>query len=273
MCKTKILSSKVTACVLTFLCSSRECQAINPNCARLQFQLSRCWAVHWITLKSWREPCVVKTLRQKHRQETDCVGPEETHILLAERCLSFRGENSVIRNVHRWMKLPHWLFSIALLLSSLSPFLLFLVSFWCIPSPNLAVVVVVVGGAIENLVERVFMVESFVRWRSQRRMLIRQPRLRLIWLAAVTPSSCSQSVSRLFPPLHCSTASFLSLSLFFLFFFNLTPPFTYRTTSSSSGVHLSCIWSHGLLYKSHIERTSKDCFRFSGLKGFPSFHH
>ncbi len=95
----------------------RECQAINPNSARLQFQLSRCWAAHWITLKSWREPCVVKTLRQKDRQETDCVGLEETHILLAERCLSIRGENSVIRNAHRWMKLPHWLFGISSLLS------------------------------------------------------------------------------------------------------------------------------------------------------------
>lgn len=86
----------------------------------------------------------------------------------------------------------------------------FLVPFWCIPS----LIWLWRRGAIENLVERVFMADSAVRWLSQRRMLIRQPRLRLIWLAAVTLSSCSQSVPRLFPPLHCSAASFLSLSLF-----------------------------------------------------------
>lgn len=66
-------------------------------------------------------------------------------------------------------------------------------------------------GAIENLVERVFMVDSVARWVSQRRMLIRQPRLRLIWLAAVTPPSCRQSVLRLFLPLQCITASSLQL--------------------------------------------------------------
>lgn len=88
-----------------------------------------------------------------------------------------------------------------------------LVSFWYIPS----LIWLWRRGAIENLVQRVFMVDSVVRWLSQRRMLIRQPRLRLIWLAAVTPSSCSQSVPRLFLPLHCSTASFLSLALSFSF--------------------------------------------------------
>lgn len=65
-----------------FLCSSRECQAINPNCARLQFQLSRCWAALWITLKSGREPCVVKKLRQKDRQSAQraTVWDQRKHI-------------------------------------------------------------------------------------------------------------------------------------------------------------------------------------------------
>lgn len=67
MCKT-IFFKPGTACDLTLLCCSRERQAINPKCARLQFQLSRCWAALWITLKSWREPCVAKTLKQKDRQ-------------------------------------------------------------------------------------------------------------------------------------------------------------------------------------------------------------
>lgn len=90
----------MTAWASTFLCSSRECQAINPHCAWLQFQLSRCWAVLWITLKSWKEPCVVKTLRQKDRQSAqgEIVWDERKHILLAERYSSIRGENSVIRN-------------------------------------------------------------------------------------------------------------------------------------------------------------------------------
>lgn len=119
----------------------------------------------------------------------------------------------------------------------------FLVPFWCIPS----LIWLWRRGAIENLVERVFMADSAVRWLSQRRMLIRQPRLRLIWLAAVTLSSCSQSVPRLFPPLHCSAASFLSLSLFsfFIFFFLLHagPPL-------HSLARLSCTWSYGLFHHS-----------------------
>lgn len=98
-----------------------------------------------------------------------------------------------------------------LFFSFLSLPLLFLVPFWCAPS----VIWLRRREAIENLVERVFMVDSVVRWLSQRRMLIRQPRLRLIWLAAVTPSSCSQSALRLFPPLQCSTAAFLSFCILF----------------------------------------------------------
>lgn len=108
------------------------------------------------------------------------------------------------------MKLPHWVFSISPFLSFFLSFVL--VPFWCVPS----LIWLWRREAIENLVERVFMVDGVVRWLSQRRMLIRQPRLRLIWLAAVTPPSCSQSVPHLFPPLHCSTASFLSLQMFFL---------------------------------------------------------
>lgn len=82
ICEDHILSATVTACDLTFLCSSRECQAINPNCARLQFQLSRCWAALWITLKSGREPCVVKKLRQKDRQSAQraTVWDQRKHI-------------------------------------------------------------------------------------------------------------------------------------------------------------------------------------------------
>lgn len=94
---------------LTFLCSSRECQAINPYCAWLQFQLSRCGAVLWITLKSWRGALCCKdteTERQTICPGRNCVGLEKTHILLAKRYLSIRGENSVIRNVNTWIKLP-----------------------------------------------------------------------------------------------------------------------------------------------------------------------
>lgn len=197
----------------------------------------------------------VETERQTICPERDCVGLEETHILLAERYLSIRGENSVIRNTHTWMKLPHWVFSISPLLSFSLSFVL--VPFWCIPS----LIWLWRRGAIENLVERVFMVDSVVRWLSQRRMLIRQPRLRLIWLAAVTPSSCLQSVPRLFPPLHCSTASFLSVSLFsrfylFLLLLHTGPP-------SILWARLSCTWSPGLFYHSHSaldsHRTLKRC--------------
>lgn len=209
---------------LTFLCSARECQAINPYCAWLQFQLSRCGAVLWITLKSWRGALCFKdteTERQTICPGRNCVGLEKTHILLAKRYLSIRGENSVIRNVNTWIKLPPWVFSIYRFLSFSLSFVL--VPFWCIPS----LIWLWRREAIENLVERVFMVDSVVRWLSQRRMLIRQPRLRLIWLAAVTPSSCSQSAPHLLPPLCCSTASFLSLCIFFLVFL-----FTFETTSS-----------------------------------------
>lgn len=213
-----------------------------------------------------------ETERQTICPESDCVGPEETHILLAERYLSIRGENSVIRNTHTWMKLPHWVFSISLLLSFSLSFVL--VPYWCIPS----LIWRWKREATENLVERVFMVDSVVRWLSQRRMLIRQPRLRLIWLAAVTPSSCSQSVPRLFPPRHCSTASFLSLFLFW---------FSYPFSSFHLQDHLfilwarlSCAWSHGrfcnshspLEESSHIKKMSSDCSRLTDLKGFLSFH-
>lgn len=139
----------------------------------------------------------------------------------------------------------------------------FLVPFWCIPS----LIWLWRRGAIENLVERVFMADSAVRWLSQRRMLIRQPRLRLIWLAAVTLSSCSQSVPRLFPPLHCSAASFLSLSLFSFFYLFL--PFTCRTTSSFSGssfLHMK-LWSISSFMLSleeppRIKKISWGCYSF-----------
>lgn len=52
-----------------------------------------------------------------------------------------------------------------------------------------------------------------VRWLSQKGMLIRQPKLKLIWLATVKPSPCLYSELRLFPPPHCSTASVLSVCL------------------------------------------------------------
>lgn len=42
----------------------------------------------------------IETERQTLCPGTDCVGLEETHILLAERYLSIRGENSVIRDAH-----------------------------------------------------------------------------------------------------------------------------------------------------------------------------
>lgn len=198
-----------------------------------------------------------ETERQTICPEKDCVGLEETHILLAERYLSIRGENFVIHNAHTWMKLPHWVLSIFPLAFSLSlsvsliPSLSFpfvLVPFWCIPS----LIWLWRRGAIENLVERVFMVDSVVRWLSQRRMLIRQPRLRLIWLAAVTPSSCSQSAPRLFLPLHCSTASFLSLSpsFFFLIFFLLQNHLFILWPCPS------CTWSHCLFCHSHSTFTS-----------------
>lgn len=143
-----------------------------------------------------------------------------------------------------------------------------LVPFWCIPS----LIWLWRRGAIENLVEHVFMVDSVVRWLSQRRMLIRQPRLRLIWLAAVTPSSCSQSVPRLFPSDHCSPASFLSLCLFFFilssFLFHTGPPLHYlrlpvmRTISWST-----LLFILSLDNLSHIVQMSCGCYRLRGFTG------
>lgn len=114
-----------------------------------------------------------------------------------------------------------------------------LVPFWWIPS----LIWLWRRGATENLVERVFMVDSVVRWLSQRRMLISQPRLRLIWLAAVTPSSRSQSTPHLFPPDHCAHASLLSLCLFFFFnsffLFHTVPPLHYQgfACTQTRGLH------------------------------------
>lgn len=106
---------------------------------------------------------------------------------------------------------------------SASPFLFCFSSILMHPLPNLTVR----REAIENLVERVFMVDSVVRWLSQRRMLIRQPRLRLIWLAAVTPSSCSQSVPPPLPStplLHCLLSVILFLFSIFFFLSHTGPP-------------------------------------------------
>lgn len=107
--------------------------------------------------------------------------------------------------------------------------------------------------AVENLVERVFMVDSVVRWLSQRRMLISQPRQRLIWLAAVTPSSSSQSAPRLFLPLDCSTA-FFSVVLFLSF-----SPFSIKDCpislrSSSMHVTSSSILPFQLLVEDSLQR-------------------
>lgn len=185
----------------------REQQAIHPNCAWLPFQLSRCWAVLWITPKSWRERCVVESQRQTDTQsaQRDSVWDSKKHISF------WRRDTWALEGRILWSAtLTHeWNFSTESP-ASFSPLSVFLsVSSLCFGSilmhclPNLAVE----KRSYKESCWNVFMVDSVVRWLSQRRMLIRQPRLRLIWLAAVTPSSCSQPEPRLFLPLYCSTAS------------------------------------------------------------------
>lgn len=103
MCKT-IFFKPGKACDLTLLCCSRERQAINPNYARLQFQLSRCLSLGG-NLVLWR----------RWNRKTDNLpwDRQETRILLAEKYFSIREKNSVIRNPHTWMKLSHWVLGIS----------------------------------------------------------------------------------------------------------------------------------------------------------------
>lgn len=86
--------------------------------------------------------------------------------------------NPMILGIHSWMRCSQWGL-VALFL----------------PGFDALHLIVQVCGTVENLVLHSFMVDGAVRRLSQRSALIRQPRLTVIWLAAVTLPSTSEPAS------------------------------------------------------------------------------
>ncbi len=86
--------------------------------------------------------------------------------------------NPMILGIHSWMRCSQWGL-VALFL----------------PGFDALHLIVQVCGTVENLVLHPFMVDGAVRRLSQRSVLIRQPRLTVIWLAAVTLPSTSEPAS------------------------------------------------------------------------------
>lgn len=151
-------SATVMAWDLTFLCSSRQRQAINPHCAWHQPELSRCWALNRSEVLEGAFCC--KDRKTDSLPGRDC-GDGGGPIFLGERYSRISGENPVIRDVHTWMKLPHRVFSFP-------PVHSFSVFCFCSILMICSLIWLRRREAIENLGVCVFIVDSIVRRLSQK---------------------------------------------------------------------------------------------------------